>query len=121
MIMGDLTTHFSRQEFACKCGCGHDTMDFMTLTLLEDVREHFGNPITVHSAHRCEAYNRKVGGATDSQHLRGRAVDFTVAGVFPDEVYAYLVSRYPNAYGVGSYRSFTHFDTRSDGPARWEG
>lgn len=119
--MGDLTAHFSRREFACRCGCGRDSIDFLTLTLLEDVRGHFNQPISIHSGYRCHAYNGMVHGAEDSQHLRGRAVDFVVTGILPDEVAAYLKWRYPGKFGVGSYRSFTHFDTRTDGPARWEG
>lgn len=117
--MGDLSTHFSRAEFACKCGCGYDSIDYETLAILEDVRGHFGQAITVTSAHRCEEKNAEVGGAKDSQHLRARAVDFQVAGVSPADVQSYLRSRYQNIYGIGAYATFTHLDTRSNGPARW--
>jgi len=120
-IVGDLTQHFSRHEFACKCKCGRDTIDFLTLTLLEDVRDHFNQPITVHSAFRCPAYNAMVNGAENSQHLVGRAVDFVVTGVLPEEVASYLKWRYPGKFGIGSYKSFTHFDTRSGPAARWTG
>jgi hypothetical protein len=45
---------------------------------LEEVRTLLGdNPIRVSSGYRSPAVNRKVGGAQDSQHLTGCAVDFT--------------------------------------------
>lgn len=118
--MGDLSTHFSRWEFECPCGCGLDTVDYSLLAVLEDIRGHFDKPVTVTSGHRCEDYNTAVSGAGRSQHLWGRAADITVLGVNPQSVYAYLVLRYPGCYGLGDGSSFTHVDTRTDGPARWD-
>lgn len=119
--MGDLSTNFSRHEFACKCGCGADSVDYMTLLILEDIRDHFRRPVIIHSAHRCADYNQEVGGADHSQHPLARAVDFSVDSVHASEVQAYLKLRYPGMYGIGSYSSFTHIDTRTKGPARWDG
>lgn len=119
--MGDLSPHFSRHEFACKDGCGRDTMDYETLTVIEDVRSHFGVSTTVNSGYRCAAHNKAVGGASNSQHLYGRAADIVVSGVAPSKVYDYLSKKYPNKYGVGKYSTFTHIDTRTNGPARWSG
>jgi len=39
--MGDISPWFNRAEFACNCGCGFDTVDSDTLTVLEEVREYF--------------------------------------------------------------------------------
>lgn len=119
--MGDLSLNFSRHEFACNDKCGRDTVDFETLQVLEDVREHFNQPVTITSGYRCEARNRAVGGASDSQHVRGRACDIKVAGVKPADVYDYLDKKYSGKYGFGKYSTFTHVDTRSNGPARWTG
>lgn len=121
VAMGDLTEHFSRWEFACKCGCGFDTVDFATVIALEDVRVHFGARVDITSPCRCKPYNAYVGGAEDSQHPLARAEDFTVASVPAHEVQSYLHQRYPNMYGIGSYEDFTHLDTRTNGPARWTG
>ena len=76
--MGDLSEHFSREEMACKCGCGLDTVDAELLSLLEKIRAHFDRPITINSGCRCEAHNRAVGGSKNSQHLIGRAADIVV-------------------------------------------
>lgn len=116
--MGDLSTHFSRYEFECKCGCGLDSVDYETLAALEDVRGHFDKRVDITSAHRCQVHNINVGGLSNSQHLRARAVDFKVDGVEPREVQNYLNARYPGCYGIGSYATFTHLDTRKQ-KARW--
>ena len=113
-----LSVHFARREFACACGCGFDTIDHATLEILEAVRSHFGQPVIVTSGARCPEYNARVGGASNSQHLYGRAADIQVRGVDPEAVHAWIDEHYPHA-SLGSYRTFTHIDTRSDGPKRW--
>lgn len=108
---------FDREEFACKCGCGFDTVDFETLLVVQEVRHFLGKSITIASGCRCPGYNKAVGGVRDSQHVKGRAADLLVDD--PETVYRYLCARYPGRYGFGQYESFVHVDTRSDGPARW--
>ena len=118
--MGNLSAHFDRSEFACKDGCGFDSVDTMTLALLEDVRENFGQPITITSGCRCAAYNEQINGSASSLHMQARAADFVVAGVPAATVQAFLKFRYHDTFGIGSYDAFTHIDTRS-GFARWSG
>lgn len=45
--------------------------------VLDPLREAWGKPIRVNSGYRTAKLNRKVGGATTSQHLRGEAADIT--------------------------------------------
>jgi uncharacterized protein YcbK (DUF882 family) len=117
--MGDLSEHFNRAEFRCKCGqCDCDTIDAATLQLLEDLRAHYDAPIVINSGHRCAAHNAFVGGAASSQHLVGRAADIVVQGVPAHEVYELLDPVHPG--GLGRYDSFTHVDTRNY-RARWSG
>ena len=117
--MGDLTKNLSRYEFACKCECGFDTIDYETLMALQAVRDYYNQPVKVTSAARCLRHNTRVGGKPNSLHLVGRAVDFTVAGVRPQEVQSYLAMKYEGEFGLGRYATFTHFDTRSGPAARW--
>jgi uncharacterized protein YcbK (DUF882 family) len=124
--MRKLSKNIRRQEVACHCGCGFDTMDFETIMAVQHccndlAREHGLPRVTLHvtSGARCMAHNANVGGALDSQHTKGRAMDIKILEVSPDEVYAYFIEEYPNQYGIGKYKNFTHIDTRSDGPARW--
>lgn len=112
-----LSEYFDRSEFACKCGCGFDTVDVELLRVLEKVRHHFGQPITITSGCRCSDHNKKVGGTPTSQHLLGRAADISVKNVLPPVVQAHLEGRY-KGYGIGKYNDFTHIDTRGQ-KARW--
>ena len=109
---------FKRKEFECNCGCGQDTVDYELLLVMDMLRHHFDKPVRISSGNRCFNHNRKIGGSQRSQHLRGKAADFTVVGVEPQAVYGYLDSVYPDHYGMGDYVNFTHFDVRAN-KARW--
>lgn len=106
------------KKLSCSCGCGGTVTDERLIWILTAVREHFGKPVVITSGFRCEAYNRKVGGAAKSQHLTGKAVDFNVQGVSPKEVQAYLDKLLAGRFGLGYGKTFTHLDTR-DNPARF--
>ena len=110
--------HFDRNEFSCKCGCGFDTVDVETLWVLEELRRWFGKPVHINSGCRCVNHNIVVGGSKNSKHLEGRAVDIYIDEVAPEAVYEYLDKLYPDRYGVGKYKTFTHLDTRRE-RARW--
>jgi hypothetical protein len=45
------------------------------MNTLNDLREEYGKPIIVLSGARCAEHNAKVGGAKQSAHIEGRAVD----------------------------------------------
>ena len=113
-----ISKHFKRVEFTCRCGCGFDTVDAELITVLEDLREWSGNYILVTSGCRCIAHNESVGGSELSQHVQARAADVMVCGKTSKEVHDYLCERYPDKYGIGSYETFTHIDTRTE-RARW--
>lgn len=114
-----VSKHFSREEFKCKCGrCDQDTVDVELVTLLERLREWAGEPIIITSGNRCPDHNRAIGGSLRSQHLLSRAADIRVRGKTPKEVQDKFNEWYPYSYGMGSYDSFTHIDTRNS-KARW--
>lgn len=62
---------------------GLDDVVLANLTALfvkmDTIREHFSMPVIVHCAFRPEAYNTLVGGAPDSAHKYGKAVDFHIS------------------------------------------
>jgi uncharacterized protein YcbK (DUF882 family) len=116
--MSNISEHFSRKEFACRCGCGFDTADAELVRVLEELRAHFQRPVSVTSGSRCRDYNKKIGGASRSQHTLGKAADISVTGVVPKDVYLYLDKGYPDRYGLGDGTYFTHIDVRTE-KARW--
>ena len=78
------TVNFQPNEFKCPCGrcTGYPTqMRAVELRHIQTIRTHFGKPMTVTSALRCEHQNSKVGGSKNSKHLKGKAVDFYMRGV----------------------------------------
>lgn len=84
----------------------------------EEVRALLGGkPLTINSAYRTEDYNLLVAGAKMSQHVQGRAIDFTHPTLKPREVFALMrdaaaAGKLPLLGGLGSYRTFVHMDTR---------
>jgi uncharacterized protein YcbK (DUF882 family) len=48
---------------------------------LEVLRERYGGPILINSGYRSPQLNKKVGGASTSNHLTGCAADIRVTGV----------------------------------------
>ena len=42
---------------------------------LDNIREVYGKPIIITSGYRCPELNAKVGGKSNSQHLKGEAAD----------------------------------------------
>lgn len=56
--------------------------------LLEPIRERFAVPMIITSGYRCEKVNKLVGGASNSQHRKGEAVDFYFEGFSKKEMAA---------------------------------
>ncbi len=52
-------------------------LTYLVEGVLQPLRDVYGKPITVNSGYRCEALNKRVGGARTSQHMTGQAVDIT--------------------------------------------
>lgn len=49
--------------------------------VFEPLREWYGKPIKINSFFRCERLNTAVGGAKNSDHKLGRAIDLTAGSV----------------------------------------
>jgi len=117
--------NFRREELECKCGCSPSSKVVANLTELarglEHMRSESGHPIRVLSGHRCKAYNKKIGGATRSQHIQGTAADIDTMGGKRQELYYNAANKVPmfRDGGIGKYpNGGLHVDHRS-GRARW--
>lgn len=68
--------NFKKTEFKCTCCGGYGNGIATTLLdVLQALRNKYGNLI-VTSGYRCSKCNKRVGGASNSAHLKGQAADF---------------------------------------------
>lgn len=113
MEPGQLSSNFWRHEFACRCGCGFDSVDAELIRVLEDLRAKLGGRrVHINSGCRCPEQNYHEGGSLLSLHMEGKAADIRVDGVGADTVADCLEDLYPACYGIGRYDGRTHIDVR---------
>ena len=87
--------------------------------VMDEVRKQVGGrSITVNSWYRDPVSNRRCGGASQSRHLQGDAVDFVVQGMHPYDVNRKLNGWWGGRGGLASASVFTHIDARGWG-SRW--
>ena len=87
--------NFNYGEFKCKCGgkyCNGYPVSFSydLASNLQKIRNHFGKPLVITSAIRCEKHNKNSEGVSTSKHLKGWAVDFYVRGVTAFSLMSYV-------------------------------
>lgn len=115
-----LTQNFRVKEFACADGSDPIFISPELVSVLQNIRAHFGKPVTITSAYRTPAHNKKVGGVADSMHLYGAAADIKVKDISPEQVAQYAEKLLTGKGGIGVYKTFVHIDVRST-KARWNG
>lgn len=107
-----ISGNFKVKEFQCKDSSDKILIDVdFVRDKLQAIREHFGTAVTVNSGYRTEAYNKKVGGATNSYHVKGQAFDIVVKGHTPAEVARYAQTL--GILGIIQYNGFVHVDSRN--------
>jgi hypothetical protein len=87
--------------------------------MAQQARDRIGRPFIVTSWYRPPAINRSVGGAINSRHIVGDAIDFIVEGLTGNQLYWSLDPWWPG--GLGRYIKFPnlcHIDSRNY-RARW--
>lgn len=115
-----ISKNFRVREFCCQDGSDPVFIDDDLVAILQQIRDHFGKAVTITSAYRTASHNKKVGGATYSQHLYGTAADIKVSGVAASVVADFAETLMPSTGGVGRYSTWTHVDVRKV-KARWNG
>lgn len=65
-------------------------LGYLTQNFLQPLRDKLGKAIYISSGYRSELLNRKVGGAKNSQHKYGQAVDIQVVGMSPMQLFLFI-------------------------------
>ena len=122
----NITLNFSLNEFASKDGASFplEIIDNIKLLAanLQVIRDEIKRPMSITSGYRSPAHNRKIGGATNSYHVRGMAADLKASGLTPKQLFD-IIERLQREGkiakgGLKAYNTFTHYDIRGTN-ARW--
>ena len=78
LILAEVT----RSEYAKRNGINNmpnaehtENLIELAQKIFEPIRKHFNKPIYISSGYRCKALNTAIGGAKNSQHMKGEALD----------------------------------------------
>lgn len=121
-----LTENFNINEFACKDGTPvPDELECNVIVLaqnLQILRDYLGEPLRLNSGYRTPEYNKRIGGAKNSQHVLAKAADITAKSKTPRQL-ANIIEKLIAAGqmkqgGIGVYPGFCHYDIRGT-KARW--
>ena len=120
-----LSKHFKLEEFTKSMtatrknidntpGAGDiKNLENLCYEILEPIRAHFDKPITVTSGYRSEELCIAIGSKKTSQHAKGQAVDFEIAGV-PNIKVAYWLTN-----NVDFDQCILEFYKKDDPAAGW--
>ena len=116
---------FKLGEFFTKCPDylpDNHLLDSRLISAAQIIRDFTDNPVYITSSFRTPRCNSRFGGAVNSYHLTGRAIDFTCQG-YNLEIQRAILSK-GNLYkslrnlsinGFGFARNFIHIDVRATG------
>jgi uncharacterized protein YcbK (DUF882 family) len=107
----EFTKNFSSKEFECKEPASDDCHKISVdlIDKLQQLRDIMGVSLTITSGFRHAEYNKKIGGASKSQHIEGKAADVKCADL--DKLFEECKKIFP-AVGDGRKRGFIHVDVR---------
>ena len=112
--------NFTPQEIACK-GDGLIIVDRDAMDALQKLRTMIynktGSGLIINSGYRSKEYNKKVGGSSNSYHMKGMAFDIRLTPkVSRETIHQFAYGAGFN--GIGDYDTFVHVDI---GPKRsWD-
>jgi len=78
----------------------------------DEARHRLGKAVKINSAYRNAAYNRAIGGASASIHMRGGALDLSGSPVTLRRILREMRDEGLFRGGIGRYPTFTHVDVR---------
>ena len=93
-----------------------DAVRELVLTVLQPLRDAWGEPLHVNSGYRCPKLNAAVGGAATSQHVKGEAADIKAPNPIKLAQLAYDLGLPYDQMII--YPTFVHFSHKKGGPQR---
>jgi hypothetical protein len=111
--MAKSSKFFSEAELKCP-STGLCNMDQGFLDRLDLVRKDYGRAMQVTSGYRDPGHNTKIGGAPNSKHMQGLAVDIACTNPADRARIAQLALQHGLTVALGA--GFLHLDGRAGGP-----
>ena len=112
-----ITQNFCREEFKCRCGkCGLMAINPFIVHRLQVIRDIINLPIHINSGYRCKKHNLKVGGAKNSLHMQGLAIDWYILD-YPMSSIALMLEEWSGGFHFYEEYNFIHIDIGSK--RRW--
>ena len=116
--MSDKLKYFSPSEFTMDGQPVFHKMNPAFLQLLDKCRELAGVPFVITSSYRSPSKNRRVGGAVNSMHLYGRAVDIECNN--PVARWIIIKAAIELGLSVGIMERAIHLDNRDGKPVMFD-
>lgn len=134
VFKGKLTKHFAAEEYTVNQteNCNITVEALKHAEILEEFRTWLGKPMKVNAWYRTPVYNKKIGGNSNSSHLRGVATDISMVGLNKSDFIKYAkkwkslcakhgvvgeAGLYTWGIHLGSHitysKTFYHWDSRS--------
>lgn len=103
-----MKNYFSKDELACKCGCGFNVSPDL-VEKLNEARFLARIPFVITSGARCEEHNEKVGGSPNSSHKKGLAAD--IKATTSSQRFRIAAALMQVGFTrIGVYKTFIHAD-----------
>lgn len=107
-----LSEHFTVREFMCRDGAPYARISPELIGNLQRLRERISQSILVSSGYRHKRHNEAEKGATDSQHIAGRAADVRSTTLKPIDLAAEALAVFGCNIGIGLGKNIVHLDLR---------
>ncbi len=105
-----ISKNFKLREFQCTDSGSLVKLDSGLLNKLQLLRDKLNNPVNITSGYRTLECNKRVGGSSNSYHMKGMAADIYSPGYTPAEIAK--VAEVVGFTGIGTYSNFVHVDVR---------